>query len=165
MSDSARTLGRRDALRGCVGLAATAAVAAQPTAAQDGNETATPGNETTGNETATPGNETADNETAAPNNETAENETTTPDNETADNETAAPTDSEEMDTANETAESEGSDGGASGAAGPLSTEGVVAVFLGILAAALFSPLLFALIMKTVYDDETSDETAHEYRPE
>jgi len=153
MSDSSRTFGRRDALRGCVGLAATAAVAAQPTAAQDGNETATPDDETTGNETATPSNETAG------------NETTTPDNETADNETAAPTDSEEMDSANETAESEGSDGETSGAAGPLSTEGVVTVFLGILAAALFSPLIFALIMKTVYDDETSDETAHEYRPE
>jgi len=148
MSNSSRTLGRRDALRGCAGLAATAAVAAQPTAAQDGNETDTSDDEPTGNETDTSDSGTAENET-----------------ETADNETAGPTDSEEMDTANETAEAEGSDGGASGSAGPLSTEGVVAVFLGILAAALFSPLLFALIMKTVYDDETPDETAHEYRPE
>jgi len=152
MSDSSRTFGRRDALRGCVGLAATAAVAAQPTAAQDGNGTATPSNETAGNETT------------APDNETAGNETTVPDNETVDNETAAPTDSEEMDTANGTAEPQGSDGGSAGPAGPLSTEGVVTVFLGVLAAALFSPLLFALIMKTVYDDETSEETAREYRP-
>jgi hypothetical protein len=142
MSDSSRALGRRDALRGCVGLAATAAVAAQPTAAQGGNETGTPTNETTGNETETSGNETADNETAGP------------------------TDSEEMETVNETAESEEAAGGGSGdgAAGPLSTEGVVAVFLGILAAALFSPLLFALVMKAVYDDETAEESAHEYRP-
>jgi len=152
MSDSSRTLGRRDALRGCAGLAVTAAVAAQPTAAQDGNETDTSDDEPTGNET-----DTSDSGTA-------ENETNTSDDETADNETAAPNDSEEMDTANETAEAEGSDGESSGAVGPLSTEGVVAVFLGVLAAALFSPLLFALLMKTVYDDETTEESAHEYRP-
>jgi hypothetical protein len=58
---------------------------------------------------------------------------------------------------------DGSDGGASGSGG-LSAEEVTAVFLGILAAALFSPVLLALLLKAVYEDETPGETTHEYRP-
>ena len=32
------------------------------------------------------------------------------------------------------------------------------------AAALFSPVVLALLLKAVYTDETPDETTHEYRP-
>ena len=145
MSDSAPTLGRRDALRAGAGVAAAAAVAAQPAAAQ--NETS--GNETAGNEIA--GNETAGNATEPPANETAENESTGMD------------DSAGMESENETA-ADGSDGGSSGATDGLSAEEVTAVFLGILATALFSPVLLALLLKAVYEDETPGETTHEYRP-
>jgi len=156
MRDSPRTLGRRDALRAGVGLATATAAAVQPATAQN----TTDGNETAENRTAPSTNETDGTQTAGNGTETAADEPSEP----TGNDTTETNDSAGMETANGTAETAGSDGGTTGAGG-LSVEGVTAVFLGLLAAALLSPLVFALLMKVVYDDETPEETTHEYRPE
>ena len=59
----------------------------------------------------------------------------------------------------------GSEGDGPGSAvGPLSTEGVLAVFGGVLGAALLSPLIFALLLKFVYEDDSPTKNTNEHRP-
>lgn len=60
--------------------------------------------------------------------------------------------------------SENGSGGDSGTpVGPLSTEGIVSVFGGVLALGLLSPLLFALVMKFVYEDDTPSQEPDHHR--
>jgi len=164
MQTSPRTFGRRDALRGCVGLAATTAVAAESGIAQtEDNGTATPDeptNESAANGTAT--NET-DGNASAETGEPAEDEPAG--NATANETTAdAPANQTASDPpANETAAG-GSAGDTTGSAGSLSTGEITAVFGGILAAALLSPLLFALLLRTVYEDDNPAGGPPEHRP-
>lgn len=47
--------------------------------------------------------------------------------------------------------------------GPLSSEGVLAVFGGVIGAALLSPLIFALLLKFVYEDDSSTQHTDEHR--
>ncbi|MFO7834047.1 MAG: hypothetical protein R6V31_08340 [Halohasta sp.] len=159
MQTTPRTLGRREALRGCVGLAATAAVAAGSGAAQStDNGTETPdesANESTMNGTAT--NET-DGNASAEGDDPAANESAK--NETGDD-TANETTGDEP--ANETGAA-GSDGDTAGSAGGLSPGEITAVFGGILAAALLSPLLFALLLRAVYTDDKPANESTEHRP-
>lgn len=61
----------------------------------------------------------------------------------------------------------GGDGAAdtgSGGMGPLSTQGILATLGGVIGLALLSPLIFALLMKFVYEDDKPTQQTGEYRP-
>jgi len=51
-----------------------------------------------------------------------------------------------------------------GGMGPLSTQGILATLGGVIGLALLSPLIFALLLKFVYEDDKQPDQPRQYRP-